>query len=200
MNSTWVRLRAFFDNFTAGLKFMWLWGMGVEWWMLCYFGKLAQIGFILQHLPVHKPSKGWLTVFLLHALSLCIASVLLIQTILTTPQFGQALGQLKLTKIWYPHTQTWVQRALIQDMFCHCFCPAVQIFLSMFSAAEMAHSRPTSLEVGNTTSMSQPMDWWKPFDPQNDDSTAKIADFQVKITIWSHFLNVWKLLTVTSPL
>jgi hypothetical protein len=28
--------------------------------MVCYFGKLTQIGFILQHLPVHKPSKGWI--------------------------------------------------------------------------------------------------------------------------------------------
>jgi hypothetical protein len=32
-------------------------------------------------------------------------------------------------------------------MFCHGFCPAVQVFLSKISVAEMAHSRPASLEV-----------------------------------------------------
>jgi hypothetical protein len=59
MDSTWIRLRAFFNNFSEGLKFTWC---GVKWWRQCYFGKLAHTGFILQHIPVHMPSKGWLTV------------------------------------------------------------------------------------------------------------------------------------------
>jgi hypothetical protein len=50
-------------------------------------------------------------------------------------------------------------KGLIQNMFWHCFCPAVQIFLSKISVAKMAHSRPTSLEVRITTFMSQAMDW-----------------------------------------